>query len=191
MRPEPRSADPLSENLRHPGQAPDGTVVLHRLSPLLSSDSTAADYDAWPLGSPPQAANRSRHHPAALAIRPNRWARNDAGANAGRPHPPGRLLRRPHFRRRRKQVGCCLFRTTGRHGATLRPAAHRGNGLGEKENQVLFTPTGYRGLDSDLSDISPIWDSLESFSFSWRASFCPRLGSCCFFLPNGAPIARK
>src|SRR5215211_526100 len=91
MRPEPRSADPLSENLRHPGQAPDGTVVLHRPTPFLSSDSTAADYDAWPLGSPPQAANRSRHHPAALAIRPNRWARNDAGANAGRPHPPGRL----------------------------------------------------------------------------------------------------
>src|SRR5215217_9209660 len=91
MRPEPRSADPLSENLRHPGQAPDETVVLHRLAPLLSSDSTAADYDAWPLGSPLQTANRSRHHPAASAIRPNRWARNDAGANAGRPYPPGRL----------------------------------------------------------------------------------------------------
>src|SRR5215216_6686258 len=101
-------------------------------------------------------------------------------------------LRRPHFRRRRKQVGCCLFRTTGRHGATLRPAAHRGNGLGEKENQVSvpFTRTGYRRLDSDLSDISPIWDSLESFSFSWRASFCPRLGSCCFFLPEPSFLRR-
>src|SRR5215211_526101 len=99
-------------------------------------------------------------------------------------------LRRPHFRRRRKQVGRWLRRTTGRHGATLRPAAHRGNGLGEKENQVLFTPTGYRRLDSDLSDISPIWDSLESFSFSWRASFCPRLGSCCFFLPEPSFLRR-
>src|SRR5215204_4996347 len=61
----------------------------------------------------------------------------------GLPLRDGFGLRRPHCRRRRKQVGCCLFLTTGRHGATLRPAAHRGNGLGEKENQVsvLFTRT--------------------------------------------------
>src|SRR5829696_3029062 len=62
----------------------------------------------------------------------------------------------------------------------------------QNRNQVsvLFTRTGYRRLDSDLSDISPIWDSLESFSFSWRASFCPRLGSCCFFLPEPSFLRR-
>src|SRR5215216_6196383 len=159
MRPEPRSADPLSENLRHPGQAPDGTVLLHRPTPFLSSDSTAADYDAWPLESPPQAANRSRHHPAASAIRPNRWARNDAGANAGRPPPPGWLLAQAPSLSSASQTGRVLSLSDD-GSAWCHSAASRSPGqwTRRKRNPGLsaFTRTGYRRLDSDLSDISPI-----------------------------------